>query len=103
MNVVSLNPGAASSPSRTSPTCTANGAASALRRKSEATRAMATRTRVILYIIAGFGERRFGDDPRHASQGREGRHRLLRRARHQRRGTLDAREGRGPVRLYREP
>src|SRR3954453_8453875 len=103
VNVVSANPGAASSPRRASPTCTADGAAGAPWKKSEATRAMATRTRVILYIIAAFGEKRFGDDPRHASQGRKGRNRVLRRARHERRSALDAREGRGSVRLHREP
>ncbi len=31
------------------------------------------------------------------------RHRLLRRARHQRRGALDARQGRDPLRLHRQP
>src|SRR6185436_3096636 len=54
---VSANPGGASSPRRASPTWTANGAASAPPRKSEAMRAMATRTWGILYIIPDFGER----------------------------------------------
>src|SRR5206468_4675565 len=44
-----------------------------------------------------------GHDPAVPARRREGRHRLLRRPRHQRGARLDAREGRDPLRVHRQP
>src|SRR5688572_24183096 len=56
VKLVSAKPGGASRPMRASPTWTAKGVASTQLNQSRAMRAVATRTRSILYIIAGFGE-----------------------------------------------
>ena len=55
--------------------------------------------RIMIVVL----ERRRAQHPADTARRREGRHRVLRRPRHQRRAALDAREGRDPVRLHRQP
>ena len=104
-SAVSAKPGGASSTTRSIPSRTANGAAAQLsdRAASEQERPGCARAPFYPYHLPVFGEHGLGDDSQHAAQGRKGRHRLLGRPRHERRGALDAREGRDPLRLHRQP
>ena len=107
MKVVSAKPGGASRAMRASPSWTAKGAAAHCSgTASRAAISQEVRTSGILASGYHFSFRRssgLATDPQYAPEGGEGRHRVLGRARHERGRALDAREGRDPVRLHRQP
>src|SRR5205085_6398388 len=92
------------------PTCTAKGAAQPCietqTSRPEISKAARARTVVILspaYHRAFQGDDALGGDSRQLAEGAEDRHRVLGRARYERRRALDARARRGPIRVHSQP